>query len=95
MYSPLYYRIIKHHVLRHEETNGKYYNKGYKQRRHVRLEGIKTKMQILFLQQIRETYKIQKETQKGIPRASSCIPKGLDIHQPPKRRIKKINDRED
>ena len=58
------------------------------------LESVDAKMKDLFGENVFEADIIHDQSQQRIPAPGSSIPEGLDIHQPPERRVKKINDRQ-
>lgn len=59
------------------------------------LEGIESKIKLFFPEYIFKAYKINKKTKKCIGTTRSGIAKGLQVHQLPERRVKKINQWED
>ena len=55
-------------------------------------ESVKAKMKITFMKNELEADIISEKAQHHIASAGSCITKGLQVHDPAERRIKKIND---
>jgi flagellar biosynthesis/type III secretory pathway protein FliH len=66
LHSPFDPGIIEHNILLHKKAIRKGYDKGKKQGSNVCLECIKPEMQVLLIQYIPETHKIEHESQKGI-----------------------------
>lgn len=54
-------------------------------------ERVKSKIKVLFVQEIFKTQGIDDQTQKRVASATGCIPEGLDRHQFPERRVKKVD----
>ncbi len=91
LYPPFHVGIAEHNILRHKEPNRESDAEGKKQRSIMSFEGIEAKMKHLFEKDILVTDKINDKSQQCIATTGCCIPEGLQVHQPFKRRIEKIN----
>lgn len=61
----------------------------------MRFESIEAKVKLFFLKYVPVTYKVDQKPQQCITATRCGIAECLEVHDPAKRRIKKINDGQD
>ena len=92
LYPALHFRVAENDVFRHEEPYRESDAEGNEQGGTVRLGRIEEQVQFFSFQDIFIADIVDNEPKQGVGPAGGGVAERLQVHEPPERRIEKIND---